>query len=151
MNQIRTVLLIIAIMLLPKNLFSSPGTATIIFSNYDLENTVFLSRLTVQQIFTRRITRWVNGDNITVFIKPMESIEHRNFVNNVLNMSLYTYQKKLEAYTQATRALPVIEVSSDQKMLNAIHKHPGAIGYVNYELFIDDKIIKVCDDRAGCY
>lgn len=124
--------------------------AVIIFSEYDLANTIFMNRLMVQRIFTRKDTHWSNGDNIIVFIKPKESIEHKTFVANVLNMTLYRYQQSLETYTYSARALPAIEVSTDQKMLNAIHTHPGAIGYVNYQLLVNDKVIKICDDNNGC-
>lgn len=145
---LRHIVLMFVLTGFPRTLVGTEGSATIIFSNYDLEKTLFLDRITVQRIFTRRETHWSNGDNIIVFIKPMDSLEHRHFVTEVLNMTLYRYQKSLESYTYTAKALPVTEVPTDQKMLNAIHTHPGAIGYVNYEIVINDKIIHICDD--GC-
>jgi ABC-type phosphate transport system substrate-binding protein len=149
MNKIKS-LLAIVFLCAPIHLIGGEGNAIIIFSNYDLNKTIFMNKTAIQRIFTRKETHWSNGDNITVFIKPIDSIEHRNFVTNVLNMTMYRYQQSLENITYTAAATPVIEVSSDVKMMNAIHTHPGSIGYVNYDLVVNDKIIKICDDNTGC-
>ncbi len=149
-KRIHTAIMLFVLMWIPRQIVGSPGEATIIFSNYDLDNTIFMNRLMVQRIFTRRETRWSNGDSIIVFIKPMDSIEHRNFVSNTLNMTLYRYQQSLETYTYTARALPVTEVANDQQMLTAINTHPGAIGYVNYQLVMNNKTITICEDIGRC-
>ena len=145
MNNILKSILLGFILLWDCPLNSATSDPIIIFSNYDAENTIFMNRLAVQRIFTRKDTRWDNGKNILVFIKPIDSIEHRIFVANVLNMTLYRYQKSLETYTYTARALPVTEVNSDDKMRVAINSHPGAIGYINYELVVNEKKIKIVD------
>jgi ABC-type phosphate transport system substrate-binding protein len=125
--------------------------ATIVFSNYNIGSNIRMRRITVQRIFTLKDTRWSNGDAITVFTKPLDSIEHKIFVTQVLNMSVYRYTQSILSATNTARAVPVTEVTNDQKMLIAIQSHPGSIGYVNYELLLNGKIIHICDeDLKGC-
>ena len=145
MNNISKYVLLGLVLMWACPLNSAANDPTIIFSNYDTDNTIFMNRLAIQRIFTRKDTRWENGKNILVYIKPIDSIEHRIFVANVLNMTLYRYQKSLETYTYTARALPVTEVNSDDKMRVAVNSHPGAIGYINYELVVNEKTIKIID------
>jgi ABC-type phosphate transport system substrate-binding protein len=126
-------------------LYGEEINPTIIFDNNNFSNVLIMNRLAVQRIFTRKDTHWENGDNITVFIKPMDSIEHRAFVTDILNMTLYKYQKSLDTYTYTAKATSVHEVTNDDKMKIAIQTHPGSIGYINYELIMNEKIIKVVD------
>jgi len=149
-NQKIIFLLLFILILFPIPLVSSPGDVTIIFSNYDLSNTIFMNKIAVQRIFTRKDIRWSNGDSITVFIKPMESIENRMFIADILNMTLYRYQKSLETATYTGKANSVIEVPDDAHMHTAIDAHPGAIGYLNYEIVTHDKIIIICEDDGNC-
>lgn len=122
--------------------------ATIVFSNYNLDSNVNMRRTTVQRIFTLKDTRWSNGDVITVFTKPINSIEHKIFVTRVLNMSLYRYSQSILSATTTAKAIPVTEVADDQKMLLAIQTHPGSIGYINYELIIGNNIIHICEEES---
>lgn len=136
------------ILTLPTPLLGSLSNAIVIFSNYELNNTISMNRVTLQRIFTLRETRWDSGDVITVFIKPKESIEHRNFVTSVLNMTLYNYQQILQLHS--VNAYSLTEVATDQKMLEAIRTHPGSIGYINYDLLLNSKTVNVCDDFNLC-
>jgi ABC-type phosphate transport system substrate-binding protein len=133
------------------NIRADDEGATIVFSNYNIGSNVRMRRITVQRIFTLKDTRWSNGDAITVFTKPVSSIEHKIFVTQVLNMSMYRYTQSMVSATSTARAIPVTEVPNDQKMLIAIQSHPGSIGYVNYELILNGKVIQICEeDSKGC-
>lgn len=145
------ILLVLMIFQVPKT-SSSELKTSIIFRNYDLNNTLFMNRIAIQRIFTRQDKRWSNGDEILVYIKPMNSIEHKRFLSDVLHMTLYRYERSLSANTQTGKALPVTEVNSDAKMGVIISSTHGAIGYVNYTIRLNGKqVIVVCDDYSGCY
>lgn len=153
MPKIFKVLILLVLMMLqvPKT-SSSELKTSIIFRNYDLNNTLFMNRIAIQRIFTRQDKRWSNGDEILVYIKPMNSIEHKRFLSDVLHMTLYRYERSLSANTQTGKALPVTEVNSDDKMGMLISNNHGAIGYVNYTVKLNGKqVIVVCDDYSGCY
>lgn len=120
-------------------------------------NSVTLDRYTLQKIFTRKVTKWPNGQPIQVFIKPMYSVEHRDFVLTVLGMSLFTYLNMLdnndEEYRYQRISNPgkqqrqfIIEVSSDKQMLQKIEQLPGSIGYVNYKVFIGSKEVIIINE-----
>lgn len=145
MKILLSIVLLILLSIAPIVLPGNNTDPAIIFADINLADTLIMNRIEVQRIFTRKEVRWNNGDDIIVFIKPMDSIEHRAFLANVLNMTLYKYQKSLDAVVYTAKALPVIEVSNDDKMRMAIHSHPGAIGYINYELIMNEKTVKVVD------
>lgn len=106
---------------------------TVIYSTSEhRKKTLYLSREELQRIFTRKTSRWGNGGEIRVYIKPMGSIEHRSFLSEVLCMTLYRYQKSLEVNTNTAGAITVVEVRTDAEMRAAVYSHPGAIGYLNY-------------------
>ena len=152
MPKIFKVLILLVLMMLqvPKT-SSSELKTSIIFRNYDLNNTLFMNRIAIQRIFTRQDKRWSNGDEILVYIKPMNSIEHKRFLSDVLHMTLYRYERSLSANTQTGKALPVTEVNSDDKMGMLISNNHGAIGYVNYTVRLNGKqVIVVCDDFSEC-
>lgn len=115
----------------------------IIWGEYD--NSILLDRFAIQRIFTRKIIRWPNGQYINVFIKPIHSIEHRDFVKTVLQITPYYFEQQLEEQTYTGRSTSVTEVPNDQQMLVKISSTPGAIGYINYEIYIDNKRVFIID------
>lgn len=152
MPKIFKVLILLALMMLQVHKTSSSELRTsLIFRNYNLDNTLFMNRVAIQRIFTRQDKRWSNGDEIIVFIKPMNSLEHKRFLSEVLHMTLYRYERTLSTNTQTGKALPVTEVNSDDKMNMIISYTQGAIGYVNYTVRLNGKqVIIVCDDFSEC-
>ena len=141
-------LVILLMLFVPTTLTGSEGKAVVIFSNYKLDNTLFVNREFIRRVFTRKELRWKTGEAITVYIKPMDSIEHRNFVTNVLRMTMSRYKESLTA-SIASGTDTVHEVPNGS-MVTAIHSKPGSIGYVNYDPITNEKIIKICDDNMGC-
>jgi ABC-type phosphate transport system substrate-binding protein len=104
---------------------------------------MIIDKTIVVKIFTKKVTHWADGQLITVFIKPINSIEHRDFVQHWLNMSNSRYKQELESQTYTGRAINVVEVDSDGEMLIKISSTIGSIGYVNYGLVVNSKQLKV--------
>lgn len=100
---------------------------------------------TVQKIFTRKITRWPSGQQIYVFTKPIKSIEHRDFVINTLQLTPYYFEQQLEEQTFAGRASSITEVPNDDLMRIKIENTPGAIGYLNYDIYVGTKKVVIVD------
>ena len=101
----------------------------------------------VQKIFTKKINRWPNGRNISVFIKPMNSVEHRQFVIKVLQMTPYGYKEQLERQTYSGKASSVVEVSTDNEMILKVENNVGAVGYLDYQLYAGNKKIIIIDPQ----
>lgn len=108
-------------------------------------DSITLDRYSAQRIFTKKITRWPNGQHINVFIKPLYSIEHRDFVINVLGISPFYYTQMLEEQTYTGKASSITEVNSDKQMIMMVDQTPGSIGYINYEIFAGNKRVIVID------
>ncbi len=108
-------------------------------------DSIIIDRYSLQKIFTKRITRWPSGRPIRVFIKPMNSFEHKHFVYNILGMSPFFYQQSLYAQVYAGKSSSVIEIPYDNLMIMKIEQTPGAIGYINYEIYIGNKRVTVVD------
>lgn len=111
-------------------------------------DTITIDRYSLQKIFTKRIVRWPNGQAIQVFIKPLNSVEHRDFVLNVLGLSPFYYQQILDTQVYAGKSASVTEVSNDGQMIFKIEHTPGSIGYINYEIYIGSKKVTVIDSHT---
>ena len=108
--------------------------------------TIHMSQINIQRIFTKKVMYWSDGTLISnVYIKSITSIEHQYFLLNYLHMSLFRYQQQLDMAIYAAKTTPVIEVKDDLEMEISIKTHPGSIGYVNYQLRLDNNVI-ICDD-----
>lgn len=100
-------------------------------------------KLMVSYVFTRRITRWETGEHIKVFTKPVNSIEHRAFLNQWLDMTISRYKRELDRQLYAGKTTNIKEVSSDEEMIIMVLNTPASIGYLNYGNIImhgDDNI-----------
>lgn len=82
-------------------------------------------------IFTKSKMFWNSGEKITVYIKPINSLEHLIFVSEWLGISAYRYKKLLENNVYSGNSSGVIEVNSDEAMLLAVYSTPNSIGYLN--------------------
>lgn len=107
--------------------------------------TLTLDKYTIENIFTRKITRWPNGQPICVFIKPKNSIEHKAFVKSVLGISPSYYDYLLNKHNEESKPNNIFEVANDFQMMNSIESTPGSIGYINYEIYVGDKRVIVID------
>ena len=108
-------------------------------------DSIILDRYAIQKIFTKQITKWPNGQTIQVFIKPLQSIEHKDFVTNVLGISPFYYQQVLETQLNNNKLTSIIEIPTDKQMIMKVESTPGAIGYVNYEVITGSKTVIVVD------
>lgn len=90
-------------------------------------------------IFTRNVTKWeTNGARITVFIRPINSIEHKTFVLQWLNLTNYRYKKLLQQNTYSGVASNVKTIYSDEQMIVIIKTTPNSIGYVGDYMVVND-------------
>jgi ABC-type phosphate transport system substrate-binding protein len=112
------------------------------------DRTLLMNRLAVQQIFTRKTTRWSDGNEIVVFVKPLGSIEHRDFTTNVLGLTSYEFIKKLENQTYSGRATSVMELPTDEMMSLKVSQTSGSVGYINYAIISNNSNIVIIDGTS---
>lgn len=86
---------------------------------------------TLIPIFTKKQRFWNNGEKITVFVKPLNSIEHATFASEWLGITVYKYKKILKRAIYSGKVGDVKVVLSDYAMLEAIMSTPYSIGYLS--------------------
>jgi ABC-type phosphate transport system substrate-binding protein len=99
-----------------------------------------LSHREVVDIFTRKQIFWSNGRKIKVFVKPLDSVEHKAFTMGVLNMSSFKYQALLDSTSYSGINSTVTEVLNDSEMLYKLSSTPYSIGYINHTVIFNDNI-----------
>lgn len=115
----------------------------IVIANHSTEEISSATKLS--DIFTRKQKYWMDGSKITVFIKPINSVEHKMFVMEWLQMSHFKYKEKLGHETFSGNNSNVIEVKSDGEMLAKVAITANSIGYIDNKILVrgerDVKII----------
>lgn len=91
---------------------------------------------TLLNIFTKKHRYWSDGSRIIVFIKPINSIEHKFFVREWLGVSPTKYNEMLESSVYSGEATNVTEVTSDEQMMIAISQTPNSIGYIDNKVLV---------------
>lgn len=125
--------LILTIFLLVANPQPTKSSDVSIVAN-DTVSDVKLSRLELIRIFTKNQKFWSDGHKITVFTKPISTLEHKMFVVTVLNLTLFKYKTLLESAVYSGQNTNIIEVDSDEEMLIRLSNTPYSIGYINYTI-----------------
>ena len=92
----------------------------------------------MKAIFTRKRVFWSNGERIHVFTKPVNSVEHRMFLNQWLGISTYRYKKLLNVQKYSGRNTGVQIVNSDNEMVVSLKNTPYAIGYVGNGVIVQN-------------
>jgi ABC-type phosphate transport system substrate-binding protein len=112
----------------------------------ETSNSIVLDKFTIQKIFTKQVTKWPNGQYIQVYTKPLYSIEHKAFLNNVLGLNPYYYQQLITTNSNNNpKAPPIMEVHDDNQMYVKVEQNPNSIGYTNYAVIIGSKNVIILD------
>lgn len=139
-------LIIIFLLMLPNAGINAGSDIILRFDNPD--KMLLMNRLAAQMLFTRKMTRWSDGQEVKIFVKPVNSIEHKEFIRSVLGMTPYNFQRQLESQTYAGRATSVNEVPTDEAMAMKITQTPGSLGYINYGIITSNKIVYIIDGNT---
>jgi ABC-type phosphate transport system substrate-binding protein len=123
------------------------GGSDIVVHSNNPDKIILIDRHTIQLIFTGHKTRWSNGEPVVPFIKHPQSIEHQDFVRNVLNMTPFRYAEMLDNAKLMGNPVPKI-VASDDAMALKVAQTKGGIGYINYAIILNDKTLTVIDGSA---
>lgn len=102
----------------------------------------------IVRIFTRKKSHWSDGHKITVFIKDINSIEHKMFTIDILKITPYRYKSIVDSVVYSGENTPVIEISNDSEMIHKLYTTPYSIGYLNYTVIINDsaKVVQITYD-----
>lgn len=113
---------------------------------HDQEKVILINDEMAKRIFTLKEERWPDGELIKVFIHPVESIQHRVFVEDRLKMPLSRYRAMIEVPIYGAKTLNLIEVTTEEKMVASVLKTKGGVGYLNGVIIKNGATVIVVDD-----
>ena len=93
-----------------------------------VDQTTF-SKLELRRIFSKRITKWPNGQPIVVFVLASKNPIHQRFSKEVLKIFPYQLDRIWNKMTYSGVGTAPIVVKDYTTLLEEVKKTPGAIGY----------------------
>ena len=94
-----------------------------------------ISQNTLRAIFGMRLLQWPNGEPITVFVLPLKSRVHENFIKERLGVFPHQLERSWDLLVFSGTGQPPISVKSEKEMRQRIAETPGAIGYLSRKDF----------------
>lgn len=94
-------------------------------------------QLTVNEarsIFSMRVTNWPDGTPITVYVMPVKSTPHRDFVRTTLKLLPHQLKRKWDRLVYTGTGMAPIEVKDASEMRERVLNTPGSVGYLNSDL-----------------
>ncbi len=89
-----------------------------------------ISLAQARSIFGARISRWEDGSAIRVFVLPEESVSHKDFAKQLLDLYPYQLRNAWNRIIFTGIGQAPIMVTSEAEMLKHVSETPGAIGYI---------------------
>jgi ABC-type phosphate transport system substrate-binding protein len=103
-----------------------------------------LKRADISMLFTRRVTRWPNGNEVHPVDQVASSPTRRVFSDSVLRMNVPRVKNYWQGMVFSGRGDPPPERASDEDVIDFVRTNPDAIGYVSASAATSDvKIIAV--------
>lgn len=136
-------LILLLFLILPVNLWPKGGPVIVV---NEVDKVISINEEMAKRIFTLKEERWPDGDVIKVFIHPIDSVEHRIFLEDRLNMSVYQYKTQIDKPVYGAKPFNLSEVSTEAKMVAAILKTKGGVGYINGVIIKHGASVVVVDD-----
>lgn len=136
-------ILLILLFMCP-NMGGADDNARVIIHNP--EHLTIVNGMMLQRIFTLKEPRWPDGSSIKAFMRPSNTIEYKNFIMNVLGMSLHSYKRQLDAQLYTTSTNTITTVHTREQMIDAINKTRNSIGYVDGVVYRNGSSVLVIDD-----
>jgi ABC-type phosphate transport system substrate-binding protein len=95
-----------------------------------------LTKSQLRRIYTMRQLRWSDNSAISVFVLPSQHNLHQRFAKEKLQVFPYQLNRIWHKLTYSGLGVAPTIVKTEQELIQAVIKTPGAIGYINDETFI---------------
>jgi ABC-type phosphate transport system substrate-binding protein len=108
-----------------------------------------LSRVELKEIFSLKCRYWDTGEKIKAVLMPWRSIEHKNFLKDILRINPKIFRADLEESFNNSCPANFKKVYSSLEMMQVIKNDKAAIGYGEGYMIMSDgdslKIIEITD------
>ena len=99
-----------------------------------------ISQRKVRAIYGLHLKRWASGAPIKVFTYSDQSDLHRRFCKDLLLVFPHQLRAAWDRATYSGTGQAPIVVSSYEEMISKVIENPGAIGYVDSDELLDERI-----------
>jgi ABC-type phosphate transport system substrate-binding protein len=124
------ILIIIAVFVLfTVNIFAQSTNFQIVVNKDNSVNS--LSKDEIKRIYTKKMTKWDNGDKIKPVDLQKTSEVRKKFTKDILNKSISAIKAFWQRQIFSGKGVPPPEKKSDEDVIDYVINHPGAIGYVS--------------------
>jgi ABC-type phosphate transport system substrate-binding protein len=90
-----------------------------------------LTKSQLRRIYTMRQLRWSDNSTISVFVLPSQHNIHKRFAKERLQIFPYQLNRIWHKLTYSGLGVAPTIVASQEKLIQAVNKTPGAIGYIS--------------------
>ena len=90
-----------------------------------------LTKSQLQRIYTMRQLRWSDNSAIIVFVLPSQHNIHKRFAKERLQIFPYQLNRIWHKLTYSGLGVAPTIVASQEELIQAVNKTPGAIGYIS--------------------
>ena len=91
----------------------------------------------IEDVFTLRSKRWVNGAPVKVFLLPRDNSRTKEFARKYLGMSANRYYDIVEGRESSGRGNIAKVVETESSMLVKVMTTPGSVGYASESIVIN--------------
>jgi ABC-type phosphate transport system substrate-binding protein len=130
MRALGSLLFLLALALCVASTSSAAPPALVVIVNADNPATG-VSRKFLTDAFLKKSTRWPHGELIRPVDQPPDSAIRRRFSEDILNRSVSAVRSYWQQLIFAGRDVPPPELGSDEKVVEYVLTHSGAVGYVS--------------------
>jgi ABC-type phosphate transport system substrate-binding protein len=111
---------------------STAAEAVSVIVHPDSEITL-VSRAELSKIFLGRLRTWSNGTPVLPVDQLPDRPVRERFSRHVHGRSVVTIEVYWKRMIFSGRGVPPNELDNDQRVLEFVHTHPGAVGYISGE------------------
>lgn len=90
-----------------------------------------LTKSQLRRIYTMRQLNWSDNSAITVFVLPSQHALHQRFAKERLQIFPYQLNRIWHKLTYSGLGVAPTTVQSEEELIQAVIKTPGAIGYID--------------------
>jgi len=109
--------------------FSLQAAAVEVIVNRGVAGTS-LAQASARALFGMRLTKWLDGRPVQVFVLPDGHAVHVALCKEQLNLYPYQLRQSWDRLVYSGMAQAPIEVATEEEMISRVATTPGALGYV---------------------
>lgn len=109
---------------------------TVMITDSDFNSIEKITKTEAQFLYLMKTRRLNDGQVVTLFQMPQDSVQHKQFVRNILRMSIEQYNRELDRITNSGLSTRIKTVYTKQEMIQRVSSTINSIGYIDTDYLI---------------